>query len=97
MKKNIFLLALVVVLMLVPFFMPHNKNAEYGGADDAASEAISEFEPGYKPWFESLYEPPSGEIESLLFTLQGALGTGVICYILGYYRGRKPKEDNARN
>ncbi len=35
------------------------------------------------PWFQPLYEPASGEIESLLFTLQGSLGAAVIFYILG--------------
>lgn len=34
--------------------------------------------PDYQPWFQPLYEPASGEIESLLFTLQGSLGAAVI-------------------
>ncbi len=42
--------------------------------------------PDYQPWFQPLYEPASGEIESLLFTLQGSLGAAVIFYILGYAR-----------
>ncbi len=97
MKKNLFLLALVVVLILVPFFLPSNKDAEYGGADGIAEGMITEIHPDYKPWFASFYEPASGEIESLLFTLQGALGSGVICYILGYYHGKKPREEDAGN
>lgn len=44
----------------------------------------------YEPWFESLWKPPSGEIESLLFASQAALGAGVI----GYYIGKKK---NAKN
>ena len=39
----------------------------------------------WKPW-----EPPSGEIESLLFALQAAIGAGFI----GYYVGKK---QNAKN
>ncbi len=76
--------------------MPTNKGAEFGGSDDQAESAISQTHPDYKPWFSSFFEPASGEVESLLFTLQGSLGTGVICYILGYYRGRRLK-DNARD
>lgn len=93
MKKNLVLLVIVVVMCLIPFFMPTNKGAEYGGSDDQAETAITQSHPDYKPWFESFFEPASGEIESLLFTLQGSIGTGVICYILGYYRGRRPKTD----
>jgi len=40
------------------------------------------------PWFESLWEPPRGEIESLLFVLQAAIGAGFIGYFIGYMRGK---------
>lgn len=57
----------------------------WGGADDAAADLIEAS--GYEPWFEPLWEPPSGEIESLLFALQAAIGAIVIGYIFGYWRG----------
>lgn len=91
MKKNIILLMIVILMCLAPFFMSSNKDAEFSGADGEAQDAITESHPDYEPWFEPFFEPASGEIESLLFTLQGSLGTGVICYILGFYRGRRPK------
>lgn len=97
MKKNLVLLVIVVIMCLVPFLMPANKGAEFGGADGQAEDAITASHPDYKPWFTSFFEPASGEIESLLFTLQGSLGTGVICYILGYYRGKRRLKDNAGN
>ena len=58
-------------------------------------------ETGYQPWFNSIWEPPSGEIESLLFALQAAIGAIIIGYVLGYYNGQakerkrieKEKED----
>lgn len=93
MKKNLLLLILVVVICLIPFFMTSNKEAEFAGSDGLAEDAITQSHPSYKPWFTSFFEPASGEIESLLFTLQGSLGTGVICYILGFYQGRRPKAD----
>ncbi len=65
---------------------------EWGGADELAEEAIGKLNPGYEPWFSPLWEPPSGEIESLLFSVQAAVGALIIGYILGYARSR-----NARN
>lgn len=89
--KNLLLLSLVVILAAFP--MIYLQGAEFGGADGEAEAVINEIEPGYTPWFESIWEPPSGEIESLLFVLQGALGAGVVGYCLGYLKGRKKRED----
>lgn len=89
-KKNlqnamlIGIFALIVVLPLI-----FNQNAEYGGADGAAQAAIEASNPGYTPWFNSIWEPPSGEIESLIFALQASLGTGFIAYYFGLMKGRK--------
>lgn len=60
----------------------------FAGTDDQASTAIAAIRPGYEPWAAPLWEPPSGEIESLLFGLQAALGAGLVFYCLGYWRGR---------
>lgn len=87
MKKTFILLALTAMIIVLPFFIDHG--GEYGGSDGEAEEMIQQISPDYEPWFESLYEPASGEIESLLFTLQGSLGAAVIFYILGYYRGKR--------
>lgn len=91
-KQNIILLIITILLIIAPLAL--NKNAEYGGADGEAEDLIGEVAPDYEPWFSSIYEPPSGEIESLLFSVQAALGAGVICYYLGYQRGCKVKEKN---
>jgi len=87
MKKMIILLLLTIAIVVTPFFIDHG--GEYGGADGEAEALIQQIAPDYEPWFEPFYEPASGEIESLLFTLQGVLGSAVIFYILGYYRGRR--------
>lgn len=87
MKKNLLLLALVVVLAVFPLFL--QKGAEFGGADGQAEELITQINPDYKPWFNSFWEPPSGEIESLLFSLQAALGAGFIGYFIGFSKGKK--------
>lgn len=88
-NKNILLLILTVILIITPLIL--NSTAEYGGADGEAESIISEINPNYKPWFNSLYEPPSGEIESLLFSTQAAIGAGIIGYFLGYKKGKKDK------
>lgn len=78
------ILALVVFpLMVVP--------GEYGGADGEAAGAIQEIQPDYQPWFRSVIELPSGEIESLLFSSQAAIGAGIIGYVIGLYKGRQQR------
>lgn len=88
-KKNLILFLLVVVITITPLIMM--KDAEFEGADDQAGDVIKEINPDYQPWAEPLWEPPSGEIESLLFSLQIAIGAGSIGYILGIFK-EKSKE-----
>ena len=59
----------------------------WGGADGNAADLIEAS--GYEPWVDPFWEPPSGEIESLLFALQAAIGAIVIGYIFGYWRGNR--------
>jgi cobalt/nickel transport protein len=83
--ENWLLVMAVLALAVLPLIFV---KGEYGGSDDHAEKAISEIQPGYEPWFKPLYEPPSGEVESLLFASQAALGAGVIGYVIGMYRGK---------
>ena len=52
------------------------------------------------PWFHSIWTPPSPEIESLIFTIQAAIGAIIIGYVFGYYNGqakeRKRREINEK-
>ena len=86
-KKNLLLITLVMIISLVPLFL--NPDADYEGADGKAEEMIMVINPDYEPWMKSFWEPPSGEIESLLFALQAAIGAGFIAYFFGYHLGRK--------
>lgn len=88
-KKPIILLVLVAIIAILPLAIYSGLGEDegyFGGSDDAAGEAIEET--GYEPWFSSIWEPPSGEIESLLFALQAAIGAIIIGYVLGYYMGQ---------
>lgn len=91
-KKNLWLILIAIVIVLVPLIFMGG--SEFGGADDQAEDVIAEIDPDYEPWFESLWEPPSGEIESLLFSLQVAIGAGAFGYILGMMKGKKKVADN---
>ncbi|MEB3214806.1 MAG: energy-coupling factor ABC transporter substrate-binding protein [Nostocales cyanobacterium 94392] len=88
--NNWLLVLTVVALAVAPIIFL--RGAEFGGADGQAEEAITEVKPDYKPWFTPIFEPPSGEIESLLFSSQAALGAGLIGYAIGLYRGRSEKQ-----
>ena len=50
-------------------------------------------EHGAKPWFQPIFEPDSGELESGLFALQAAVGAGIVGFALGNLRGRKAARD----
>jgi cobalt/nickel transport protein len=91
MKNNSWLLIiLVIALAIIPLFLAGE--AEFGGADGEAEEVITEIQPEYEPWFAPLWDPPSGEIESLLFALQASLGVGFIAYFFGYKAGQRKIE-----
>lgn len=87
MKKhqNLILIMAVIILALLPLWIvqPVDDAEIFAGADGEGMAAITEIVPTYEPWFSPLWEPPGGEIESLLFALQAALGGAFIGYYLG--------------
>ncbi|HEX8602573.1 MAG TPA: energy-coupling factor ABC transporter substrate-binding protein [Pseudoduganella sp.] len=78
---------IVVLLTVLPLWLA--VGAAFGGADDLARQAVGAIAPGYEPWFHPVFAPASGEIASLLFALQAALGAGFIGYWLGLSVGRE--------
>lgn len=102
--QNLILMGLVVFLVVLPLWTvkqpapgPDGNETEiFGGADGQAKDLVNKIIPGYEPWFDSLMEPPSGEIESLLFALQAALGTGFIGFWFGTVRTRAKYETESR-
>lgn len=89
--QNLLMLIAVILLAALPLWLVQKpapgldgKPTEiFSGADNKAKELIGKIDPAYKPWFAPLLEPASGEIASLLFALQAALGAGFIGYYLG--------------
>ena len=89
-QKNAILILLVVLLAAVPLWLC--KDAEFGGADGIAGELIEETVPDFAPWFDPILEPASSEIESRLFALQAAVGSGIVFFILGRITAKKPED-----
>ena len=93
-QKNLILIGLVILLAAFPLW--YCRGVEFGGADGMAGELIEETNPDYEPWFQPIFEPASGEVESLLFALQAAIGSGVVCFVLGRVTAKKPEEDKKK-
>ncbi len=90
-RKDIIMLLIVVALAVVPLVIVKTpaEGDIFLGADDKASALIGTISPGYQPWFEPIWTPPSGEIASLLFAVQAGLGCGFLGYYVGLSVGRK--------
>ena len=91
--ENLILAIIVIILLVAPLVMYSGLGEDegyFGGSDDQGSDGVSET--GYEPWFSSFWEPPSGEIESLLFAVQAAIGAIIIGYFFGYWRGQGKEE-----
>ena len=92
-KTVLALLAAVLVLAVVPFFLA--PGAEFGGSDDAGSQMVEQVtgQP-YEPWFTPVLETAlggelPGEIESLIFCVQTGIGVGILSFAFGYFAARK--------
>lgn len=90
-KIVIILLVIVVLIAAVP--LATIKDSEFGGSDGAAEDVISQLDPDYEPWAESIIAPPGGETESLLFCIQAGIGCLILGFGFGYFVGRR-KENN---
>ena len=104
MKMELTVVAILAAFIGTFAYVSSTGDHEWSGSDDQAGNVIDELTGGtYQPWAHSIWTPPSGEIESLLFALQAAFGAIIIGYFLGYYRGlakaraAAPSEDQEGN
>jgi cobalt/nickel transport protein len=86
------LVALIIIVFAAVFLVQDaairaSGEEAWGGADGEAADLIEAS--GYEPWVEPFWAPPSGEVESLLFALQAAIGAVIIGYVFGYWRGSR--------
>ncbi|MBU5485587.1 energy-coupling factor ABC transporter substrate-binding protein [Clostridium sp. MSJ-11] len=84
-KRTVSLLIACFIVIIGSLAIGSMRGGEFEGADGMIEDVIAETRGDYEPWFSALWEPPSGEIESLLFAAQAAIGAG----FMGYYIGKK--------
>jgi len=93
-KLTLIVVLLIAVIGFVTAFVPGMIGITPQWAEPMlpAASKIGEIS-DYKPWFSPLWEPPSGEIETLLFSLQAAIGAGIIGYIAGLIYWQKREKE----
>ncbi len=90
MRGELIALAVLATFFLGFLWVNSTGEHEWGGADGEAEGVISDLTGGtYQPWINPVWEPPSGEIEGLFFSLQAAIGGLIIGYFLGYHHRAK--------
>jgi cobalt/nickel transport protein len=93
---NALLVLAIVVIVGVALGMDARRTAgedeRFIGSDSAATARIEADHPDYQPWFQSLFVPTPGAVESGLFALQAGLGGTVLGYTIGALRGRRRSE-----
>jgi cobalamin biosynthesis protein CbiM/cobalt ECF transporter T component CbiQ len=80
----------VVFATIIGAFLFANFNKPVG-SDDQAVSAIQNLRPNYHPIAKSLFVP-SEAVEPLLFTLQAAIGTGVLIWAILWFRKRAERK-----
>lgn len=88
-RSKIVILLLIICAFIAVVPLAILKDTEFGGADGAAEELITQISPDYEPWIDNILEPPGGETESLLFCLQAAIGASILGFGFGYFIARK--------
>ncbi len=92
---TLLLVAGIVAIVGLALVLDSGRSTEgdrFIGSDTAATTQIEEDNPDYVPWFDSIYAPTSGEVESGLFALQAALGGIALGYCIGALKGRRRSE-----
>jgi len=80
----------IVLILILALSVQLALAAKWGGTDDQAKSVVSNLTDGnYTPWMKPVWKPPSGEIESLLFSIQTGIGALIIGYYIGYWKAKK--------
>ena len=81
------LLGAVIVLMVLPFVVA--RGADFAGADGKAGEVITDGEPRLHALVHSLFGSRPVRPETMIFSLQAAIGAGLVAFGFGYWVGRR--------
>ena len=82
----------LVLLFCIPFYTAPAES-KFGGTDSAVTDILEKSH--VKPWFEPVAKPVGDEVESGMFAMQAALGSGIMFYCLGRMAGRRKAEKEA--
>ena len=82
----------LVLLFCIPFYTAPAES-EFGGTDSTVTKILKGKD--VEPWFEPIAPPAGDEVESGLFAMQAALGSGIMFYCLGRMAGRRKAEKEA--
>ena len=97
-RNNLGLIAVAAVLVVVSLVLGgRREGAKFAGADEQVMAVVTTLQPDYQPWFSPIWQPPSSEVEGLLFALQAAFGAGVLGYYLGLRRGQSKSKSNSKS
>jgi len=86
---SVWIAATAIVLAAWPLLRGSGTEADFEGTDAQAEELALRISPDYRPWARPLWSPPSPEIQTMLFSVQAALGAGVAGFALGLISARK--------
>jgi cobalt/nickel transport protein len=91
-KLELITVTAVLAFVVIFFCVSAEGNHKFSGSDNVGSQKIAELTgypvESFKPIIPQ-YEPPSGEIESLLFALQALFGGLVLGLVFGYWLGQR--------
>lgn len=94
MKRNhYYLLGILAVAVILVSAVLLNPSSDFSGTDDSGVGVIDDMDPDYEPWFQNIWEP-SGELATLFFTMQAAIGALIIGYFLGSNKVRKERGED---
>jgi cobalt/nickel transport protein len=86
---SVWIAVTAVALAVWPLLGGTGTGADFEGTDALAEELALRISPDYRPWARPLLGPPSAEVQTMLFSVQAALGAGVAGFALGRISARK--------
>lgn len=98
-RTDIILLLVAVVLIVLPLVLVKAPadGSGFQGSDGQAQSLIGKMAPGFKPTFQPVWTPPSKEVETLIFSLQAAMGCGFLGYYVGLRVGKRRASQESKD
>lgn len=82
--KYLLIIVAIIAIFVIPFMI--NSDANFSGTDGQGPDAISQS--GYTPWIQPLGYQPDQLGQTIIFSLQVAIGAVILGYFVGYLRAK---------